>query len=101
MHERSMALVSLVLPAAHCSLSVLQYALHCVVFKAVFQNSSDASLPGNSCPETEMNECPWALSLFLHLHLYLDILVLFNGSVKHRPGFNVKAVCNTINPSPV
>lgn len=23
-----------------------------------------------------MNECPWALSLFLHLHLYLDIFVL-------------------------
>lgn len=65
--------------AEHYSLSLLQYALHSVVFKAVFRNSSDASLlPGNSCPGTEMNECPWALSLFLHLHLYLDIFVLFN-----------------------
>lgn len=65
----------------HYSLSLLQYALHSVVLKAVFRNSSDASLlPGNSCPGTEMNECPWALSLFLHLHLYLDIFVLFNVS---------------------
>lgn len=84
------------------SLSLLQYALHCVVFKAVFQNSSDALLlPGNSCPGTKMNECPWALSFFLHLHLYLDILVLFNGSIKHRPGFNRKAISNTINRWPV
>lgn len=102
MHECSRISVSFLLQHTVQFITVAIYALHCVVFKAVFQNSSDASLlPGNSCPGTEMNGCPWALSLFLHLHLYLDILVLFNGSIKQKPGFNRKAVSNTINHWPV